>query len=78
LNAEEAVKAETRAKGQRKIDSAAAKAAANTAAASVRTSAYVQKKENSQTRPDEMNIQYPPCVYLLFSYMKYVYVLEYY
>ena len=41
LNAEEAVKAETRAKGQRKIDSAAAKAAANTAAASVRTSAYV-------------------------------------
>ena len=62
LNAEEAVKAETRAKGQRKIDSAAAKAAANTAAASVRTSAYVQKKENSQTRPDEMNIQYPPCI----------------
>ena len=41
LNAEEAIKAETRAKGQRKIDSAAAKAAANTAAASVRTSAYV-------------------------------------
>ena len=62
LNAEEAIKAETRAKGQRKIDAKASKDGAKREAASVRTSAYVQKKENSQTRPDEMNIQYPPCI----------------
>ena len=73
LNAEEAIKAETRAKGQRKIDAKASKDGAKREAASVRTSAYVQKKENSQTRPDEMNIQYPPCVYLCLLYEIFVF-----